>query len=63
MAEIYDPVARSWAIAAPLPVARYQAIAVTLTDRRVLLVSGCGMGLGALYAGEGQPSLVFTPPT
>ena len=60
-AEIYDPVARSWSVAAPLPVARYQAIAVTLADRRVLLVGGYGMGLGVLYPGDAQPSLLFTP--
>ncbi len=60
-AEIYDPVARSWSIAAPLPAARYQALATTLPDGRVLLVGGYGMGLGASYPGEGQPSLLFTP--
>jgi len=60
-AEIYDPVARSWSVGAPLPVARYQALAVTLSDGRVLLIGGAGMWLGAAYPGDGQPSLVFTP--
>src|SRR5256885_8458622 len=60
-AEIYDPVARTWSLAASLPVARYQAIAVPLTDGRVFLVGGSGMWLGALLPSEGQPSLIFTP--
>jgi len=60
-AEIYDPVARSWSLAASLPVARYQAIAVPLNDGRVFLVGGSGMWLGALLPSEGQPSLIFTP--
>src|SRR3989442_5421601 len=60
-AEIYDPVARNWSLAASLPVARHQAIAVPLTDGRVFLVRGSGMWLGALLPSEGQPSLLFTP--
>jgi len=60
-AEIYDPVALSWSIAAPLPVARWEAIAITLADGRVLLVGGSGMWLGASLPSEGQPSLLFTP--
>jgi len=60
-AEIYDPVARNWSLAASLPVARYQAIAVPLNDGRVFLVGGSGMWLGALLPSEGQPSLLFTP--
>ncbi len=58
-AEIYDPVARTWSQAAPLPVARYQAIAVTLADGRVLLVGGSGMWLGV--QSERQPSLLYAP--
>src|SRR5438093_293458 len=60
-AEIYDHVARNWSLAASLPVARYQAIAVPLNDGRVFLVGGSGMWLGALLPSEGQPSLLFTP--
>jgi len=59
-AEIYDPVARSWSLGAPLPAARYQAIGVTLGDGQVLLVGGSGMWLAG-YPGDGQPSLVFAP--
>ncbi len=60
-AEIYDPVARSWSLAAPLPVARWEAIAITLNDGRILLIGGSGMWLGASLPSEGQPSLLYTP--
>jgi Galactose oxidase, central domain len=60
-AEIYDPAARSWAPAAPLPAARSGAVAVTLKDGRVLLVGGYGMSLGSSAQGGRLPSLLFTP--
>ena len=60
-AEIYDPAARSWSLAAPLPAARASAIAVTLTDGRVLLVGGSGIWLGPSAPSGPQPSLLFTP--
>jgi len=59
--EIYDPVADTWSLAAPLPVARWEAIAVSLADGRVLLVGGSGIWLGASLPNEGQPALLFTP--
>jgi len=60
-AEIYDPAAGSWSLAAPLPAARASAIAVTLTDGRVLLVGGTGISLGPSAPSGPQPSLLFTP--
>jgi N-acetylneuraminic acid mutarotase len=60
-AEIYDPATRSWSLAAPLPAARASAIAVTLTDGRVLLVGGTGIWLGPSAPSGPQPSLLFTP--
>jgi hypothetical protein len=59
--EVYDPLAHSWTFGAPLPVARWQAIAVTLNDGRVLLVGGSGMWMGYALPNESQPSLLFTP--
>lgn len=53
-AEIYDPATRAWSPAAPLPVARYAVLAVTLADGRVLLLGGQGMFGPAA-------SLLFTP--
>jgi N-acetylneuraminic acid mutarotase len=53
-AEIYDPATGAWTAAAPLPAARYQALAVTLPDGRVVLIGGYGL--------FGTPaSLMFTP--
>jgi hypothetical protein len=60
-AEIFDPAARSWSVAAPLPAARGSAIAVTLPDGRVLLVGGSGIWLGPSAPSGLQPSLLFTP--
>jgi N-acetylneuraminic acid mutarotase len=60
-AEIYDPATRSWSPAAPLPGARWNAIAVALADGRVFLVGGNGMWLGWLVQSSGLPSLLFTP--
>jgi hypothetical protein len=59
--EIYDPAARSWSVAAPLPAARGSAIAVSLADGRVLLVGGSGIWLGHSAPSGLQPSLLFTP--
>lgn len=53
-AVIYDPATHAWTAAAPLPVARYQAIAATLADGRVVLIGGYGIfGIPA--------SLLFSP--
>jgi N-acetylneuraminic acid mutarotase len=60
-AEIYDPAARSWSLAAPLPAARGSAIAVTLADGQVLLIGGSGIWLGPSPPSGLQPSLLFTP--
>jgi len=60
-AEIYDPAARSWSLAAPLPAARGNAIAVTLADGRVLLVGGSGIWLGSSAPSGLEPSLLFSP--
>jgi len=60
-AEIYDPAARSWSLAAPLPTARSSAIGITLTDGRVLLVGGSEIWLGISAPNGPQPSLLFTP--
>jgi hypothetical protein len=59
-AQIYDPAARSWSPAAPLPAARSGAVAVTLADGRVLLVGGYGMSL-RVSVQSGLASLLFTP--
>jgi N-acetylneuraminic acid mutarotase len=60
-AQIYDPAARSWATVAPLPAARYGAVAVTLADGRVLLVGGYGVSLRISVQSGRLPSLLFTP--
>lgn len=60
-AVIYDPSARSWSPAAPLPTARSGALAVTLTDGRVLLIGGYGMLLNFSSQRSRPPSLLFTP--
>jgi hypothetical protein len=62
-AEIYDPAARSWSPAAPLPAARYYASAVTLADGRVLIVGGHGIALGSSVQRSYVPSLMYTPQT
>jgi large repetitive protein len=59
-AQIYDPTARSWSPAAPLPAARSGAVAVTLADGRVLLVGGYGMSL-RVSVQSGLAPLLFTP--
>src|SRR4029077_1377524 len=59
-AEIYDPAPRAWSLAAPLPTARSSALAVALTDGRVLLVGGSAIWLGLSAPNGPQPSLLFT---
>ncbi|MGK3959980.1 hypothetical protein WMF38_43895 [Sorangium sp. So ce118] len=55
-AEIYDPVADRWTVAAPIPQARYDHRAALLPDGRVLVTGGVGTGY------EHLPSTVIYDP-